>query len=101
MADPSDQQRAQRYAVNWPVRVRPVNGTEWHNGRSVNLSVTGTLLELPRRYSVGQRLEIEIEFLAHPDQKTIVRGLGRVVRARERRAAIQFDVAAPAELTPA
>jgi hypothetical protein len=85
-------QRAQRYTVNWPVRVRRINGTRWHLGRSVNLSVTGILLQLPRGYSVGQRVEVEIDFLAHPDQKSIIRGLGRVVRALDRAAAIHFDV---------
>ena len=86
-------QRAQRYAVNWPVRVRRISGTKWHSGRSLNLSVTGILLETGRRYNIGDRVEVEIHFLAHPDMKTVIRGAGYVVRQDRlaRGAAIQFD----------
>jgi hypothetical protein len=87
-------QRAQRYAVNWPVRIRHITGTKWHSGRSVNLSVSGILLETGRRYKIGDRVEVEIDFLAHPDMKTFIRGAGYVVRQdRMARgsAAIQFD----------
>jgi hypothetical protein len=91
----SNRQRAQRYGVTWPVRVRRVNETNWHAGRSVNLSVTGILLQMARRYHVGECLELEIEFLAHPELKTIIRGVGHVVREDRTfcgGAAIQFDV---------
>ena len=86
-------QRAQRYAVNWPVRVRRLSGNRWHSGRSLNLSVTGILLETGRRYNIGDRVEVEIDFLAHPDMKTVIRGAGYVVRQDRTAhgAAIHFD----------
>ena len=86
-------QRAQRYAVNWPVRVRRLSGSRWHSGRSLNLSVTGILLETGRSYNIGDRVEVEIDFLAHPDMKTVIRGAGLVVRQERsaRGAAIHFD----------
>ena len=95
MATTESRQRAQRYAVNWPVRIRRMTGTKWHAGRSVNLSVTGILLEVGTRYNVGDRVEVEIEFLAHPEMKTVIRGAGHVVRqvpSARGGAAIKFDV---------
>jgi hypothetical protein len=76
------------------VRVRSITGTKWHSGRSLNLSVSGILLETGRRYKIGDRVEVEIDFLAHPDMKTVIRGAGYVVRqdrAASGGAAIQFD----------
>ena len=95
LATAPNRHRAQRYGVTWPVRVRRINETNWHVGKSVNLSVTGILLQLPRRYQVGERVELEIDFLAHPEMKTTIRGVGQVVRedsASSGSAAIQFDV---------
>lgn len=73
--------RAQRYRVNWPVRIRPVEGDEpWHPCRTVNVSVTGMLLRTYRRFRVGERVEVQIEFLAAAHAKSIISGVGHVVR---------------------
>jgi hypothetical protein len=80
--------------VDWPVRARRLDEQTWRDAQSVNLSVTGILLQAPHRFHVGERLELEIEFLVHPEMKTIVRGVGVVVRedrASSWRAAIRFD----------
>jgi hypothetical protein len=78
------------------VRVRRLNETDWHAGRSINLSVTGILLETGNRYRVGERVEVEIDFPVQPNSKTIIRGAGLVVREDRHLAAlgaaIQFDV---------
>jgi hypothetical protein len=57
-------------------------------GQAVNLSVTGVLLRTEQRYHIGDRVEVEIDFLSEldgtPDAKTIVAGVGLVVRADNR-----------------
>jgi len=61
----------------------------------LNLSVTGALLELEQPYEIGERVEVEIDFLAQPDCKTVVTGVGYVVREHRgepHRAAIHFDL---------
>jgi hypothetical protein len=53
------------------------------------------LLETPRSYRVGDQVEVEIIFLAHPDTRTIIRSLGHVVREHgglPGGTAVQFDV---------
>ena len=87
--------RACRHSVTWPVRVRALSDTGWHSGSVVNLSVTGVLLQTDRHYEVGERVEVEIDFLTQPEMKTVVGGVGHVVRgngAAPRRAAIHFDL---------
>lgn len=87
--------RAIRYGVNWPVRVRRVDDGAWHAGRALNLSVTGVLVQTKGRYRIGERVEVEIEFLSHPHAKTIVSGMGYIVRQNGSipgSAAIQFSI---------
>lgn len=87
--------RASRYGVNWPVRVRRVDEDGWHSGRVVNLSVTGVLVQTTRRCHIGERVEVEIEFLSQEDARTIVSGVGHVVREDRTApgsAAIHFSV---------
>jgi hypothetical protein len=72
--------RAQRYGVSWPVRIRRLDGDEWHVCRTVNLSVSGVLLRTYRQFQVGERVEVEIEFLTSVQSKSIVAGVGQVVR---------------------
>ena len=85
--------RAQRYGVRWPVRVRHLDRPTWNSGTSMNLSISGILFETSRGYNVGERVEVEIIFLAHPDSKTIIRSLGQVVRKSSTGGtAVQFDV---------
>jgi PilZ domain len=66
----------------------------WNTGHSVNLSVTGILLQVPHRYGVGEHVELEIDFLGLPKMKTTIRSVGRVVREDPAvsGAAIQFDL---------
>ena len=59
----------------------------------MNLSISGILFETARGYHVGERVEVEIIFLAHPDNKTIIRSLGHVVRKSiTGGTAVRFDV---------
>jgi len=62
------------------VDARSRNDVVWHEGQVVNLSVTGALLRMTHQYPVGERVEVEIEFLAKPDSRTVVSGVGLVVR---------------------
>jgi hypothetical protein len=95
MMNPSIGQRATRYAISWSVRVRRVDDSSWSVAKGVNLSVSGILVEMPRAHRIGERIECEIDCLVRPGRKTILRGVGEVVRngnSRRTLAAIQFDV---------
>ena len=95
MMNPSTCQRATRYAISWRVRVRRVDDSRWTVARGINLSVSGILLHMPRPTRIGERIECEIDCLIRPGKKTVLRGVGDVVRNGNRRrtvAAIHFDV---------
>lgn len=75
--------------------MRAITELDWHPGQVVNLSVSGVLLQTPQEYEIGERVEVEIDFLTHPDCKTIVAGVGWIVREDQnipRSAAIHFDL---------
>jgi hypothetical protein len=77
--------------------VRSITELEWHSGQVVNLSVTGVLLQTDRHYEIGERVEVEIDFLTQPASRTVVGGVGHVVRGHRngtamKRAAIHFEV---------
>ena len=81
--------------MKWPARVRALAEPEWQPGQVVNLSVSGVLLQVQREYEIGERVEVEIDFLTHPECRTIVAGIGWVVREDKddpRNAAIFFDL---------
>lgn len=85
--------RAQRYRVNWTVRVRTPANRQWSNGLSVNLSVSGVLVEVPRQWRIGELLELELEFPCTGAAPQTVGAIGRVTRTDgtvSGRAAIQF-----------
>jgi hypothetical protein len=87
--------RACRHTVRWPARVRSIAESTWHTGQVINLSVTGVLLQTQRTYEIGERVEVEIDFLTKPESKTVVTGVGRVVRengGESPTAAIHFDL---------
>jgi len=87
--------RACRHVVTWPARVRSIAESKWHPGQVINLSVTGVLLQIERPYEIGERVEVEIDFLTKPETKTVVTGVGYVVReqgAKPYTTAIHFDL---------
>jgi hypothetical protein len=87
--------RACRHTVKWPARVRSIAESKWHPGQTINLSVTGVLLQTELLYEIGERVEVEIDFLTKPESKTVVTGVGYVVREHRGEppgAAIHFDL---------
>ena len=87
--------RSCRHHVGWPARVRSITESKWRAGQVLNLSVTGVLVQLAEPCEIGERVEVEINFLARPDCKTVVTGIGYVVREHggdPHNAAIHFDV---------
>ena len=81
--EPIAKRRANRYGVNWSMRIRYINENRWHTARTVNLSVTGVLLHSRRQYHVGERVEVEIDFSTQPHADTIISGVGHVIREEE------------------
>ena len=91
----SEQRRACRHRVKWPARVRSITETSWHAGQVLNLSVSGVLLVSEQAYELGERVEVEIDFLTQPDAPTVVTGVGYIVRengGNPHSAAIHFDL---------
>ena len=86
--------RACRHTVRWPARIRSVAESTWHAGQVVNLSVTGVLLTTEQVYDIGERVEVEIDFLTQPNRRMVVTGVGYVVRETgdPQSAAIHFDL---------
>lgn len=80
LVERSSGRRARRYGVSWPVRIQRLNEGEWHSGRTVNLGVTGALIRTYCRLHVGESLEVQIEFLAHAERRTVVSSIAHVVR---------------------
>jgi len=80
--------------VKWPARLRSIAATQWQPAQVLNLSVTGALLQTEQTYEIGERVEVEIHFLTHPEFKTIVTGIGYIVRedCQMQGAAIHFDL---------
>lgn len=75
--------------------MRAIAETEWHPGQVINLSVSGVLLQVQQEYEIGERVEVEIDFLTQPTCRTVVAGIGWVVREDghdPRNAAIHFDL---------
>lgn len=91
----AEMRRACRHTVKWPARVRSIAENTWTPGHVINLSVTGVLLQTNRLYEIGERVEVEIDFLTKPESKTVVTGVGYVVREQRGEppsAAIHFDL---------
>jgi Tfp pilus assembly protein PilZ len=86
--------RACRHRVKWPARVRSITDTQWHPAQVLNLSVTGVLVQTDKPYDLGERVEVEIDFLTHRESNTVVTGVGYVVREQcdVPCAAIHFDL---------
>jgi hypothetical protein len=91
----AEARRACRHRVRWPARVRSIAETAWHPAQVLNLSVTGVLLRTDQAYLIGERVEVEIDFLTQPGNTTVVTGVGYVVREDStdaRCTAIHFDL---------
>jgi hypothetical protein len=57
-----DQRRAQRANIDWPVSVWHRQAGQFFNGRGINVSATGALIELPLRIPVQPGQAIELNF---------------------------------------
>lgn len=91
----SDGKRACRHPVKWPARVKAASDAGWRDGQVVNLSVTGVLLQVDHQFPVGECVEVEIDFLTQPECKTVVSGVGYIVREDDARpgiAAVRFEI---------
>ena len=52
--------RAERFAVNLPVRYRPVGDATWRRGRTENISYSGVLFRAEDLLQVDTRIELRV-----------------------------------------
>jgi hypothetical protein len=96
--------RAYRYGVSWPVRIRTPASGQWSIGTSVNLSISGVLVEARRQWRIGEVLELELDFPSPGATPQTVGAIGHVSRTDGQtldRAAIQFDLTGAAQVSRA
>jgi hypothetical protein len=96
--------RANRYGVNWPVRVRTSANGQWVTGTSVNLSITGVLVDVRRQWRIGEVLELELDFPSPAAVRQTIGAIGRVSRTDSQtmsRAAIEFEPSGAARVSRA
>ena len=85
MQGPAQRERAERFDLRIPARVRPHGHVTWRDADIVNVSRTGILLTLGPAFPPAD--SIDVEFSAAPDLPNVadVRCVGQIVReSRER-----------------
>lgn len=87
--------RKPRFPVEWPLQYRRQDASEWVQGRTVNMSLSGVLFEAPETLASDEPVELSIVFQDHSHFHGIgsLRALGHVVRAELRtppRIAVRF-----------
>lgn len=82
MIEVKEQRRTKRTDVKWPVSIWHPKASRFYNGRSVNLSGKGALVELPMKVpvKVGQTVEINI-----PRNEELSREKGQSARIKKAR----------------
>jgi hypothetical protein len=72
----AQQPRAQRFPLKVPIHYRKSGMSNWHDGRTVNISHTGVLFQTDENLQSDLKLEIRISL----SPKTILACQGTVVR---------------------
>ena len=65
VATPSDRRSHRRFAIQTAMRYRAANGplnAAWKNGRVLNMSASGILIEVPDSLAVGTKLELSMDW---------------------------------------
>ena len=63
----------------------------WKNGRTLNISVSGMLIEIPEAVPVGAELELSIEWLRlYHGRPTVLLVIGTVIRNDEHGTALRI-----------
>ena len=70
--------RAHRFDVQLPLRFRSKGETEWHDGRTVNISHTGALFLTDRSMEVHTEIELNLELPT--ETKAEIECRGEIVR---------------------
>jgi hypothetical protein len=55
----------ERFPTNIPVKIRAINGTDWYQGRLVNMSKSGACLEGRFTRKVGTAIEVYLTSSLH------------------------------------
>jgi len=76
MNESAQQPRAQRFPLKVPIHYRKSGISNWHDGRTVNISHTGVLFQTDENLQTGLKLEIRISL----SPKTTLACQGTVVR---------------------
>jgi len=62
MVEIAEKRRAKRYRLDWPVCVWHEPTQKFYNGRSVNISASGALIQLPLTAPIRVAESIEVNF---------------------------------------
>jgi hypothetical protein len=89
------ERRGRRIRVSWSLRYRRVGSTTWLPARTLNMSISGVLLQATPPPAPAERVELRIVVVPpSPLPATVVYVIGRVVRhesAFEGAAAVEFQ----------
>src|SRR5215475_5951843 len=90
-----DRRAARRYGVKTPFRFRFSNGTPtggWKSGRTLDMSARGILIETEEQLSLGNRLDLSMDWpgLYHGKEMMRLYVSAVVVRVDERSAALRI-----------
>lgn len=87
MTQPQDNTRSQRFAVDLPLRYRPVGEQSWQGGRIANISGSGILFQADRSLEVNTKVELtfalKLSASESSDPGTKVFCLGQIVRIEQ------------------
>jgi len=75
--------RKTRFAVDRPIRYRPVDAPEWNTGSTANISGTGVLFRSDAPLPVGIDIELEIALHRVWVGRGIISATARTVRLHE------------------
>jgi hypothetical protein len=92
---PADRRLSKRYNLDTALRYRTANGplnTPWKQGRALNMSANGILIQVPESLAIGAKLEITMDWtgLYHGRQAMRLTLIAAVARTDSRGSALRI-----------
>ena len=92
---PADRRFSKRYNLDTALRYRAANGplnTPWKQGKALNMSAIGILIQVPESLEIGAKLEIAMDWtgLYHGREAMRLTLIGAVARTDSRGSALRI-----------